>query len=199
MTVTMMTVTKEKLLMLKKATLAAALTVMMMSMGAFASAWAQDSTPAKASSDADKVQDSYRLDFLISELEDGKKINTRQYSMNSRPLEENEIKIGSRVPVEAKQGEFQYLDIGTSIACKLWDQTNLASLGSNVSLKVEAELSNFAAPDQQTAQQFHPVVRQLRIKASTIATLDKPMIIGIVDDPNSKRQFQLEVTVTKLR
>jgi len=25
------------------------------------------------------------------------------------------------------------------------------------------------------------------------------MIVGSVDDPNSKRQFQLEVTVTKLR
>jgi len=27
----------------------------------------------------------------------------------------------------------------------------------------------------------------------------KAMVIGSVDDPNSKRQFQLEVTVTKLK
>jgi hypothetical protein len=43
------------------------------------------------------------------------------------------------------------------------------------------------------------VLRQLNINASTLAVLGKPMIVGSVDDPNSKRQFQLEVTVTKLR
>ena len=186
--------------MLKKAALATALTLMMVTLGAFARARAQDSTAAKASSDEDKVQNAYRLDFLLSELEDGKKINTRQYSMNSHPLDESEIKVGSRVPVESKQGEFQYLDVGTNIESKLWDQTKMSYLGSNVFLKVEAELSNFAAPDQQAAgQQFHPVVRQLRIKASTIVSLGKPMVVGVVDDPNSKRQFQLEVTVTRLK
>ena len=34
---------------------------------------------------------------------------------------------------------------------------------------------------------------------STLALLGKPMVMGSVDDPNSKRQFQLEVTMTKLR
>jgi len=185
--------------MLKKAALAAALTAMVVILGAFPRAGAQDSS-AKASSDADKVQNAYRIDFLISEMEDGKKINTRQYSMNSHPLDESEIKIGSRVPVEAKQGEFQYLDVGSNIECKLWDETRMTGLGSNVFLKVEAELSNFAAPDQQAAaQQFHPVVRQLRIKASSTVIPGKPMVVGVVDDPNSKRQFQLEVTVTKLK
>jgi len=29
--------------------------------------------------------------------------------------------------------------------------------------------------------------------------LAKTIVIGSADDPNSKRQFQLEVTVTKLR
>jgi hypothetical protein len=44
-----------------------------------------------------------------------------------------------------------------------------------------------------------PLLRQLRINASTVAMPGKPTVIGVVDDPNSKRQFQLEVTVTKLR
>jgi hypothetical protein len=43
------------------------------------------------------------------------------------------------------------------------------------------------------------VVRQFKINASTLALPGKPMVVGSVDDPNSKRQFQLEVTVTKLR
>ena len=46
---------------------------------------------------------------------------------------------------------------------------------------------------------MRPTIRQMKIESSTVATVGKPMVIGSVDDPNSKRQFQLEVTVTKLR
>jgi 3D (Asp-Asp-Asp) domain-containing protein len=135
---------------------------------------------------------AYRLDFSVNEIEDGKKINTRQYSMNLNAADANEIKIGTRVPVEAKQGEFQYLDVGTNIWCRIGERAN------GLALSVRAEISNFAMPDQQT-QMARPVLRQLSIKASTMAQLGKPMIVGSVDDPNSKRQFQLEVTVTKLK
>jgi hypothetical protein len=60
-------------------------------------------------------------------------------------------------------------------------------------------MSNFAVPEQAQGHDSHPVLRQLRINASTLALLGKPMVVGSVDDPNSKRQFQLEVTATKLR
>ncbi len=43
------------------------------------------------------------------------------------------------------------------------------------------------------------VLRQFKINTSTLALPGKPMIVGSVDDPNSKRQFQLEVTVSKLK
>jgi hypothetical protein len=39
----------------------------------------------------------------------------------------------------------------------------------------------------------------MRIEASTVAVLGKTMVVGVVDDPNSKHQYQLEVTVTKLK
>jgi hypothetical protein len=32
-----------------------------------------------------------------------------------------------------------------------------------------------------------------------LLVVGKPIVIGSVDDPNSNRQFQLEVTVTKLK
>jgi hypothetical protein len=147
---------------------------------------------------SEKSLSAYRLDFSLNEMDDGKKINTRQYSLNSRFNDWNQIKIGTRVPVEAKQGEFEYLDVGTSIRCRLVDQTDMAALGGGVSLNVQADISNFATPEQQ-GQRVQPVVRQLRIEASTVVALGKSMVVGIVDDPNSKRQFQLEVIVTKLK
>lgn len=149
--------------------------------------------PAKKADDAEKPLKAYRLDFALSEWEDGKKINTRHYSMNLVPgyTPSNEIKIGSRVPVEGKQGEMQYIDVGTNIWSRLTDR------GDALQLEVRADLSNFANPEQESRTAM-PLLRQLRINASTVAMPGKPTVVGVVDDPNSKRQFQLEVTVTKL-
>jgi hypothetical protein len=155
---------------------------------------AQVSTTAKASAEESRPLTAFRLDFALSELEDGKTINTRRYAMNVVPgyTPSNEIKIGSRVPVEAKPGETQYIDVGTNIWSRMTER------GDAVQLEVRADLSNIANPERE-GRSAAPIVRQLRINASTVATPGKPTVLGVVDDPNSKRQFQLEVTVTKLR
>jgi hypothetical protein len=181
--------------MLKRTAVAAALGLVMW--GPFSRASAQESGADKALPRAEKTQSAYRLDFLLSEMEDGKKINTRQYSMHSRSSDWNEIKIGARVPMETKGDEWQYLDVGTNIKCRL-DQIDTGSLDGNIALNVHADLSSFAMPEQQS-QNMHPTIRQMKIEASTIAALGKPMVVGVVDDPTSKRQFQLEVTVTKMK
>ena len=90
--------------------------------------------------------------------------------------------------------QLEYLDVGTNIGCRLHDSTELRSLANDVSLNVKADVSNLASE-----QRGQPVIRQLRIEASTIVELRKTTVVGIVDDPNSKRQFQLEVTVTRLK
>jgi len=144
----------------------------------------------KAVAAPEKPVHAYRLDFSVRELEEGKTINTRQYSLNLNADDSNEIKIGTRVPVESGQGQYQYIDVGTSIWCRIGERSD------GIPLSVKAEVSNFAIPDHESG---HPVIRQLKIDASTLALLGKPMIVGSVDDPNSKRQFQLEVTVTKLK
>ncbi len=104
----------------------------------------------------------------------------------------NEIKIGTRVPVEGKDGAMQYIDVGTNI----WSR--MVERGDSLQLEVRAELSNFANPEQESRTTM-PLLRQLHISASTVATIGKPTVVGIVDDPNSKRQFVLAVTVTKLK
>jgi len=179
--------------MFKQMNVAAALVLMVLAVGTFQKTQAQESSPSKAASPAEKTLSSYRLDFSVNEMDDGKKINTRQYSMNLNSDSSNEIKIGTRVPVEAKQGQFEYIDVGTSI----W--SHLEERGGQVDLVVRSEISNFAMADQSDGHSARPLIRQLKIDASTLATLGKPLVIGSVDDPNSKRQFQLEVTVTKLR
>ena len=151
------------------------------------------STNAKAE-DTERAAAAFRIDFALDESDQGKTINTRHYSMNLVPgfATSNEIKIGTRVPVEGKEGAMQYIDVGTTI----WSR--MVERGDTLQLEVRAELSNFANPEQETRTTM-PLLRQLHISASTVATIGKPTVVGIVDDPNSKRQFVLVVTVTKLK
>jgi hypothetical protein len=147
---------------------------------------------ARTKADEPKPVVPYRLDFSVNEIEDGKRINARQYSMNLNAGDANTIKIGTRVPVEMNQGTFQYLDVGTNIFARLGHDQDV------LPLEVRAEISNFAMADQQN-QSARPLLRQMQINGSTVVMLGKPTVIGSVDDPNSKRQFQLVVTATRLR
>ncbi len=184
--------------MLKKIRLAGVLIALFLCIQVATRAKAQDAVPPKHGGDNSEPGHSYRLDFTINELEEGKKINSRQYSMNLNSGDQNEIKIGTRVPVEVKQGEIQYLDVGTNIWCRLRDRVDISWLANDLMLNVRSDLSNFAIADQQ-GQSTRPVIRQVKIDSSAIASTGKSTVIGAVDDPNSKRQFQLEVTVTRVK
>ncbi len=165
------------------------------------SAQAQESA-SKAGSE--KPIHAYRLDFSLNEFEGEKKTNSRHYSIASGSRgEREEVKIGTRVPVvtselnansPAVSTQFQYLDVGTHIWCSLEEH------GDELELQAGSDISNIdAGQDRDIGGQPTPVVRQIKLGGSTLVTLGKPIIIGSADDPASKRQFQLEVTVTKLK
>jgi hypothetical protein len=140
----------------------------------------------------------YRLDFSLNEMEDGKKINTRHYSMNLNEGDKEEMKIGTRVPVptsspSANDTQFQYVDVGTRI------DSHLTRVGEDLQLYVSSEVSNIDTTSPGQHPTLGPIIRQIKIEGSTLLVTGKPLPIGSVDDPNSKRQFQLEVTATKLR
>jgi hypothetical protein len=156
---------------------------------------AAEAEAKEGEAEARKATTPYRLDFAVYEIEEGKKVNTRQYSMNLIDADANEIKIGTRVPVETKTAvgnmpQLEYLDVGTKIWCRLSEHSN------GLQLWVRSDISNFAPGSQPGGQ---PIIRQMQINASTVIQAGKPLVIGSVDDPNSKRQYQLEVTVTKLK
>jgi hypothetical protein len=44
-----------------------------------------------------------------------------------------------------------------------------------------------------------PIISEIKINGTTQLVIAKPMMIGYGDDPYSNRQFQLEVTATKLK
>ena len=168
-------------------------------------AHAQDSTPKTER--VEKPVHAYRLDFSLNELEGEKRINSRHYSIDSVvPGERQEVKIGTRVPVaigsypaSASSGstvntQFQYVDVGTHIWCSLKELTD------ELELHAGSEISNINAEAARDSNGLaNPVIRQIKIEGSTIVVPGKAIVIGSADDPASTRQFQLEVTVTKLK
>lgn len=185
--------------MLMRKLLPAILVALMVSISAPAVAQDASSSAKQGGSSAGKQEkpaETYRLDFAINELDNGKKINTRRYvQIDTEQMEFDrsfrELKIGSRVPVDQGAGQFQYIDIGTNISSRLYPHAD------ELVLDVKADISNMA-PAEDDAKSSHPIVRQMVIGGSMKLIPGKPLVVGSVDDPSSTHTFQLEVTATKL-
>jgi hypothetical protein len=195
--------------MRKRTLLVAVLSLMIAALASARTACAQVESKESGASKTAKVEepaDAYRLDVSFNELEDGKKLNTRHYSIDLMGGRPNDIKIGTRVPVvtancnsssassQSGGDQYQYLDLGTHLMAQLinkahWDELNVS--GDISSLDTSA--------GSETSARLGPVIRQIRIEGSTALVLGKPIVIGSADDPNSRRQFELEVTVTKVK
>src|SRR5580692_9812906 len=190
--------------MRKRTLLVPALLFMIAVFGCSRTACAQEESKESGASKAAKAEDSvdaYRLDVSFNELDDGKKLNTRRYSIDLTGGRQNDIKIGTRVPVVTANcgsssasspsggaSEYQYLDLGTHLMAQL--------IHNDKELHVSGDISSLdTSAGTETSARLGPVIRQIKIEGSTALLLGKPILIGSADDPNSKRQFQLEVTV----
>jgi hypothetical protein len=142
---------------------------------------------------------AYHLDLSVIELADGKKVNSRHYSMNVATQNGNgfqQLKIGSRVAVNSGPDKLEYIEVGTSINVQMGPSFFEPGGTGPSTINVNAVISSFAKPEQ--AEMGHPLIRQVQLSGSSPIVLDKPMIVASADDPESKREFQLTVTATKL-
>jgi hypothetical protein len=145
-------------------------------------------------SQADKPIDQpsyYHLDFAVKELEGGKTINARSYSMeiSTNSHMSSSIRTGSRVPVPGKDGAVNYIEMGINIDCRM-----AREVGNQLALEISADISNVAEPSSNP-----PVIRNTKWGSTTIIPIRKPTTVFSSDDPASKRQMQLEVTATPIK
>jgi len=182
----------------------------------------QDDSQAPASSRGSssdmRARDTYKLDYTVTELEDGRKLNTRTYSL----MCENEtdpqvgsgsrwgahLRVGSRVPVAtgsfapaAANGggastvntQFQYIDVGMNIDANM----NTMNDGG-LTLSSTVEMSSVAESGAATTSMANPVIRQLRAATNSVLTPGKPIVLSTADDVGSKRRFEVQVVATKV-
>jgi hypothetical protein len=153
-----------------------------------------------------KLTNWYKVEITLSEFEDGKKTNTRSYTMEA---EENGspavMKLGDRVPIvtggparaeEEKllNVQFQYLDVGLNITS--WVRERQGRLG----LTVSVDQSSVAKPNEALrVAPNQPMIRQLKMENTAFVTLGKTTLIASVDDPGkANHKYTVDATVTKL-
>jgi hypothetical protein len=140
----------------------------------------------------DNVNAAYRLDYVIAEVENGKKVNTRTYTLLTDEGGEGNMHLGMKIAVQAEKGPI-YLDVGIRIDCRLRSRE-----GNNVWLSTRFELSTVSDQPQSTSAGAPPL-RTVEWSQRTVIPVGKSVDIASGDDLSSQRRFELSVTVTKLR
>ena len=149
------------------------------------------------------LQKIYKVVFLIYEVEDGKKINERTYTLPVTSVDGNPrdttMSVGSRIPIAtaintSDKTVWQYIDIGLNIDCSVTEQ------GDKFIVRGGIVLSSLAMPEQGTDPRSggNPVVREVRENFTTLVPPGKPTLVTTMDDINSKKRTQVEITATKV-
>ena len=152
--------------------------------------------------------EGYRLDFKVSESEGEKKLRSRNYSLVTEGRESARLSMGRPAPTPASApsqngaspDKKQSPDAvaGRHIECRV-----VAENERTIELLVDAAFcSSRMKPvrEERTSLQgpgsADPTVSCVRDRV--ILELGKPTVIAMVDDPDSERTFQLEVTATRV-
>jgi hypothetical protein len=149
------------------------------------------------------TENFFKLAFVMYELDDGKRTNQRDYMMIGRTDNQpSSIRVSTRVPiyteVKGNDKSYSYIDAGLNIRCSLKEQVD-----RKLQFHCDIEMSSFIRPEQiaNTAGKAGPeapVMRTTRTESWALLTLGKPAILTTVDDINSAKRMQIEVTATRL-
>lgn len=142
---------------------------------------------------------AYKLDFKMFELQDGKRINERNFTLMAGVSEHgalpSSLRIGTRVPVSSSAGEKpNYLDVGVDI----W--TSFVQQAGKLAGTIRVEVTSLVLPEQGSEPRGSspPVLRSSRFNVDTVLAPGKPQLLSSIDDVNSKKRVQVEVVATKI-
>lgn len=148
---------------------------------------------APAQSDKTKAGPAFRVVYVVREMEDGKRTNSRSYELLVRSDRPSKLRVGSRVPYTYQENLFYYEDIGMNIDCRVEEQDSAVLL-----LHTDFDFSNVASVRTLNNETSNPVIRQVRFEEDSEVTPGKPTVIGSLDDVELNRKYEVEATVTKI-
>lgn len=149
----------------------------------------QEQSETSAKKDAPPDFNVYRVSYRVNEVEDGKTINSRSYTLMTQIGNRAGTRIGSQVPYSTGK-DIQYQDVGMNIDC------NLSKQGGNLLVQTWLNMNTVAGKEMLPSGN-QPVFGKFQIQDITSATIGKPAFVGSIDDVASNRHYLIEVTVTK--
>ncbi len=144
--------------------------------------------PAPAVEKQAKTYTTYMLTYNVYEVENGKRVNTRTHKIvMSDNGQSAESRSEQRIPLSASTPS-DFVSTGITIRSRMQhtDGGPLLSTDINMEYLVEEGSAN-----------GRPVLHKAEASANGSFKLDKPMLLAAIEDQQSKRSFQIEVTVTK--
>ena len=139
----------------------------------------------------------YKLDYVFSEVQNGKRVNTRSYTALLHSGERGSIRLGSRLPIltgPPSGNQFTYIDIGVNIDCRVEREVD-----SGIALFTSVDVSSLAPEQPGENRTGNPMVRQTKIQVDSIVPLGKQTLLSSADEVDGTGRFDFEVTATKLR
>ena len=168
----------------------------------FLSGWAnatpqpgkQEQTDQVSKKKATQSVSIYRVRYKVNELEKGKTINSRSYTLMVQPDKTARLRIGSQVPyLIGKGSQFQFHNINMDIDCTLNKQEDRLIVSTRLSM------DTFKGRETISGDTSIPIFGTLGLTDTTIALIGTPAFVGSIDDVNSNRHYVIEVTVTKAK
>jgi hypothetical protein len=154
------------------------------------------------------VNQVYRVEFKITDSSEASARSERHYSLLVEGSTKSVLKVGSRVPVAtgsfqpaagggsaspAVNTQFQYIDIGVNIECRVRDAGGKAAIHGSIDI---SSVVQHTGPG--TGTQPNPTLGQTKLELDATLDLGKATVIASVDDPVSMRQLAIQATVTKV-
>jgi hypothetical protein len=139
----------------------------------------------------------YKVDYVFSEVQNGKRVNTRSDTALLHSGERGSIRLGNRLPIVtgAPSGnQITYMDIGVNIDCRVEREVD-----SGIALFTSVDMSSLAPEQPGENRTGNPVVRQTKIQVDSIVPLGKQTLLSSADEVDGTGRFDFEVTATKLR
>ncbi len=138
----------------------------------------------------------FHLDFVVKELDGGKVINARNYSITISTATHdiftaNSIRSGEKVPVAQPGGQFTYVEAGVNIDCR-----QATELPNQLAMFVAMDISGIGTAERPSASP--PLIRSSKWSSSVLVTLRKQTVIFSSDDASSKHQMQVDLTATPI-
>jgi hypothetical protein len=144
----------------------------------------------------------YKLNYVLTELEGGKKTDAKDYTVLLDSGRTGRLRVGTRIPVAIGAGEAksQYMDLGVVI-----EATTQSATDTSLGLRTRVEVSSIAMPTAESGKATtisaptQPIIRNFTGESEATVPFNKPTTLFTLDEPNSKRSFQVQLTATEIR